>query len=506
MAELALPRAPASRRSQTSLNLLPLLCGASLVIGLACRIFSGLDTPLWFDETFSAVIASQDSLHGVVRWMLSELSGPTYYSLLFLWEKIAGNGNIALRLPSLLLSIATPLLILWRGHPDRNVRMLWAAITALSVIGFDSATQARPYALLFLLASVQAIAFLRMMADPRISTTFLWTSICALMVLTHYHAAVICGFQGIAYLALCRGRAIRCWPALLPLVPMAAWMAWHLPFIFSYTQGDVVWYGTLGLDALWLIPSLLTGLAWPGVFLLLAMGASFGFDIIAALRGKAPWPYSAGETALVASGMAAVALVMGIGFIIPSFTARYVLPYVPALLAGVALWTHRMAKHAPMIAAPLLCMMIGSAAAQLVGYIRDPQSDFRHAFNFEQPSRWIAQHRVNRLVVLWDSPTAALDDPDGHMAAVGGFFLRRAGAQVQTSALPWPRTGDPNRLLIDMAGKDGQSAILWAYDASVGGTRGRVHPWRIPTIDPAWQCRDFGRAPITVLACVPTRR
>lgn len=502
MADLSLPLPAARTPAGSGIDLLPALCWASLALGLACRLFAGIDTPLWFDETFSAAIAGQDSLNGLVRWMMTELSGPTYYSMLFLWERIAGDSNVALRLPSLLFSIATPLLILWRGHPDRQVRMMWAAVTALSVIGFDSATQARPYALLFLLASAQAIAFLRLIDDPRTGKALLWTSLSALMVLTHYHAAVISGLQGVAFLALCRMRAVRTWPALAPLVPMALWMAVHIPFMLSFAKGDTVWYGTLSLDSLWLIPSLLTGLAWPGVLLLVAMLASFAHDLIAALRGRARWPYGAGETALVASGMASLAIVMGIGFILPSFTTRYVLPYVPALLAGVALWTRRMSAPVPMIAAPLLCAMIGSAAAQLAGYVRDPQSDFRYAFNFEQPSAWIAAHGVDRLVVLWDSPTAGLADPDGHIASVGSYFLHRDGLAPQVVSLPWPRHGDPNRLLIDLAGTAPRSALLWAYDASVPGTRGHVHPWHIPRIDPHWQCRDFGRAPITVLACV----
>lgn len=502
MADLALPLWPSRAPSDLQRDLLPLLCWTALAIGLACRLLAGIDAPLWLDETFSAAIASQQSLHGLVRWMLTELSGPTYYSLLYLWEKIVGNGNVALRLPSLAMSIATPLLILWRGHPDRQVRIIWAAVTALSVIGFDSATQARPYALLFLLSTVQAIAFVRLMDSPRTATALLWTAISALMVLTHYHAAVICGLQGIAYLAVCRSRALRTWPALLPLLPVVLWMAWHLPFIFSYSGTDAVWYGTLGLDALWLIPSLLTGLTWPGVILLAAMLGSFVFDMIAAFRGRDRWPYSAGETALVASGMLAIAIVMGIGFLIPSFTARYVLPYVPALLAGVALWARRMAKPVPMIAAPLLCMMIGSAAAQLAGYIRDPQADIRYVFNFEQPSAWIARHGADRLVFLWDSPTAVLDDPDGHIASVGGFFLHRAGIPAQVVVPRWPRTGDPNRLLLDVAGNTPRTAILWAYDASVPRTRGRTHPSRIQQIDGAWDCRDFGRPPIAVIACV----
>ncbi|MFC3440974.1 hypothetical protein ACFOKF_07150 [Sphingobium rhizovicinum] len=499
-AALPLPHAPALPR--VAPDLITPLCWTALVVGLACRLFSGMNAPLWFDETFSAVIATQPDIAHLVRWMLRELSGPTYYSMLFAWQQVVGDSNVALRLPSLILSIATPLLILWRGYPDRQVRMIWAAVTALSVIGFDSATQARPYALLFLLATAHAIAFLRLIEQPDLRRAFWWTGLSALTVLTHYHAAVICGIQGIAYLAIRPRQAIRTWPALLPLVPMTAWMAFHLPFILSFTNKDTVWYGTLGLDALWLIPSLLTGLAWPGVLLLGAMAASFVHDMIAARRGKAAWPYSAAQTALVGSGLIAVTIVMSMGFLVPSFTARYILPYVPALLAGVAFWIRRMGKAAPLIAAPMLCLMTGSAAAQLAGYVRAPEEDFRYAFNFEQPSQWIAAHGARQLVMLWDSPTAGLDDPDGHMAQVGGYFLRRDGHPMPVTAPPWPRRGDPNRLLLQLAGERPHSAILWAYDASVPGTRGQAHPWAISRIDPRWQCRDFGRAPITVLACV----
>lgn len=502
MTDLAMAHPVATARPSAPMDLLPMLCWVSIALGIACRLLSGLDTPLWFDETFSAVIASQDDLRGLVSWMLTELSGPTYYSFLFLWEKLVGNSDIMLRLPSLAFSIATPLLILWRGHPDRTVRMMWAAITALSIVGFDTATQARPYALLFLLATGQAIAFLRMIAQPRTGTAMLWTSISALMVLTHYHAAIICGFQGLAYIALHRFAALKTWPAILPLLPMGLWMAWHLPFIFSFTGQDTLWYTRLGPDALLLIPSLIASMAWPGVILIGAMLASFGHDIVAVVRRHRRWPYSAGETALVSSATIAMVLVLGMGFVMPSFTARYLMPFIPAVLAGVALWIGRLKGRGTLVASLLLCMMIGAAASQLIGYIRDPQSDFRYAFSFDRPTAWIAQQGARRMVVLWDNPAAGLDDPDGHIASVGGFFLRRAAIPMDVISPRWPRTGDPNHLLLKTAGDDPYTALLWAYDAHVPGTRGRVHPWRIPTIDPHWRCRDFGRAPITILACV----
>jgi hypothetical protein len=481
---------------------LPALFGAALLIGLGCRLFSGLNAPLWFDETFSAEIASQTDMAHLIRWCLGELSGPVYYGSLFLWEKIAGNGDIALRIPSLAASIATPLLILWRGHADVRVLLIWAAIMALCPFTFETATQARPYALLNLLATAQAIAFIGMIGRPTRRSTLLWTSVSALMVLTHYHAAVICGFQGIAYLAICRMRAIRTWPALVPLVPMAIWMAFHLPMLLRFASKDTVWYGLSGPDALWTIPWLLTGQRWAGALLLAAMFTSFLLDGHAAIGRRRPWPYTAGETAAVIGGWASVAVVMGIGFVVPSFSNRYLLPYAPVLLLGIALWTRHMMRFTPLAAAPLLCLMLGSAVSQLGAYVRNPHDDFRYAFNFEAPSRWLAAQGVRRLVLLWDNPTASLPDPDGHIAAVGSFFLRRAQVPVDTIVPSWPRAGNPNLILTNLAGRRRDTAILWAYDASVPGTRGGVHPWRIPRIDPLWQCRDFGRPPIAVLTCV----
>ena len=501
MATLPLPQLSDSSQLRPTLSsgLLPILIGLALLLGLLGRLFSGLYAPLWFDETFTAEIASQTNLHDWVRWCLSELGGPVHYGLLFLWEKVAGNSNVALRLPSLAVSIAAPLLILWRGHPDRDVRLLWAAITALSFIGVDSATQARYYALLYLLATAQAILFLRMIERPTLRATMLWTGISALMVLTHYYAAIICGFQGIAFLALCRARALRTWPALIALVPMAAWMLFHLPFLASFASTDVVWNEGLNADDLWLLPCVLTGLAWPGAFVIVAMMASVTTDAVAALRRRAPFPYSPGEAALVAGAILSIALVMGAGFVVPSFNLRYLIPYVPALLLGLALWTRRMMRIVPLAGPLLITTMLGSGMSQLADIIQHPP---HNSFNLEDPSAWLADKGVKRMVMLWDNPTAALPDPDGHLAAIGSFFLRRAHVPVDIVVPLWPRSGDPNRLLVDMASRKPGTAILWIYDTAVPGARGREHPWRIPSIDPAWECRDFGKGTGTVLACI----
>lgn len=499
MADLPLAQPKAAARPR---DFLPLVTAAALLLGITYRLACGIDVPLWLDETFPAEIASQHNIADWLSWCLNELSGPVYYGTLFLWEKLAGNGNVALRLPSLIFSIVTPLLILWRGHPDKQVRMLWAGIVALCLHGFDSATEARPYALLFLLATGQAIIFLRLIAAPRLGVAFAWTTLSVLMVLTHYHAALICGLQGLAYLAICGRRAVATWPALLPLLPMAIWMYFHLPLIFSFASPDTVWYHVLDAGSLWLVPALVTGVAWPGALLLAVMAGSLALDGRAAVLRRAPWPYGMAETALVASGVIAFALIMGMGFVVPSFTPRYLLPVMPAVLAGVALWTRHMMRRVPIAGVAVLGLMVGSVGGQFIDHLAHPGDDYRYLYNFEGASRWIGEAGPIRLVFLWDSPTAAMSDPV-RMAAVGSFALRRAGHDVQAVSPRWPKAGqDPNRLLLAMAGADKGTAILWAYDSHIAGTRGIAFPWAIPRIDPRWQCRDFGGGSATVLACI----
>jgi uncharacterized membrane protein len=483
-------------------DILIFLCWLGLAVGILARIFAGISAPLWFDETFSAVIATQEDVRLLVRWMLTELSGPTYYTMLFLWEKLAGDSNFALRLPSLLISIATPLLILWKGHSDRAVRMVWMALMALSGIAVETATQARPYSLMLILGTAQAIAFLRLMDNVTQRNAFVWTSISALAVLTHYHAAILCGIQGAAFLAVNRFKAARTWPALLPLLPMAAWMALHLPFIASFAQKDVAWYNLLDWKVVWLVPSLITGWAWPGVVLLLTMFASMIFDVIHAARQDREWPYSTGETALFGSSLTAMILVIGVGFMVPSFTPRYMLPFLPGLVAGIAFWINRLKARSVIVAVPILCIMTGATIGVLEKNIVKPEDDFRYSFTFQSPSDWIAAHGATRLVMLWDNPTAALNDPDGHLGAVGSYFLRRSGHSISTIVPAWPRSGDPNITLLDAAGNRRDTAILWAYDTDVPGTRGAIHPWKIPQLNPSWHCRDFGKPPIVVLACI----
>jgi hypothetical protein len=466
----------------------------ALIAGIIYRVIPGFGTPMWLDETFTGVIATQPDLHKLIEWCLGELSGPVYYSTIWLWERIAGPGDIALRAPSLIFSIAAPLLILWKGHPDREIRQLWAALVALWIPGFQFASEARPYSLLFLLACAQAIGFLNLLRRANLGAALIWSSISTLAVLTHYHALIAVGLQGVAYLVFRRQAALKSWPASLVFLPAFAWMYVHLPFVLSVVDPTVAPYKKLSIASLVYLPRWLLGAGLPAACLLALICCTISAQAWATLKARARFPYGPVDVTLVATGIMGFAIVVGMGFVRPSFVSRYLMAFMPSILLGIALWARNIEPE-------LRCASLGVIALFFVLATTESRiPEWRETFNFEKPSAWLGAHGVERLVFLWDNP-AAIPLGQKPLEEVGGFFLRREGAQVSVTAPLLSLDDNPNVALVEAA--DGAKAgILWAYDVGVAGTRGIAHPAEIPRINPGWTCRNFGRGAISVIACV----
>lgn len=388
------------------------------------------------------------------------------------------------------------------GHPDRGIRQLWAALAALWIPGLHFASEARPYALLFLLACAQAIAFLHLLRvrAAGLVPALIWAGISALAILTHYHALFITGLQGIAYLIFHRSAALRNWPAILVFAPVFAWMYVHLPFVLSLVDPAVTWYTKLGVASLAYMPFWLFGVGFPAACLLALISATGAAQTWQAVVSGTKFPSAPADVILVATGMAACMIVLGIGFVRPSFVARYLTPFVPAILLGIALWARNMESQCRHASLALVAIFIALATAERFGWLTNSLPDLHDTYNFEQPSAWLRSHGVERLVFLWDNPVA-MRIRTTHLEQVGGFFLHREGAPVPVSVPSLSPDDDPNLSLV--AAADGpKTAILWAYDIGVAGTRGIAHPSRIAQINPDWTCRDFGGGTISVVACI----
>jgi hypothetical protein len=474
---------------------LPLLI-AALVLGLGGRIAYSYDAPLWFDETFTGVIATQPTFSALVNWCLHELTGPAFYMPLWAWEKLAGPSDLALRLPNIILSVITPLAILRFGHRDRDLRLWWAIFLLLWVPIFAVAGEARSYPETFALAAAQAALFIRLVERPSISRASLWISVSSVLVLCHYWSVIPGVIQGCAFLAVHRQRAVRTWPALVFLMPMLVWSWFHLPAVLAFTVG-----GSGGIDGLpWTavldLPEMVLGTGFGGTVVLAVVAISLG--LAGARRGWRGRGRPSPEAVLALCAVGSIALSLILAFVRPGFAPRYMMASMPGFLFALALWARWMAARDARPVVIVMATLLATAAGLLVTILRVPDLDPRHKFELERPSAWLAERPPAHLVVFWDGPVAEASS-DAALAEVGGFFLRRAGHAVDVQVARVPAGEEPSPALLKLANAQGNSAILWfANDALPASRKPQVERY-----DARFECRDFGGGVVTMTACRP---
>jgi uncharacterized membrane protein len=437
--------------------------------------------------------------------MLSDVAAPFYYVFIWCWEKLLGASNFALRLPSFLFSIAAPLLILFAGPNDRLTRLLWAVLIALWVPSFYYATEARPYSLLYLLGTAQALLFCRLMGEPTLRRAIAWCAVSAVMVLTHYHSGLLAGLQGLAYLATWRRDALKTWPAALLFVPVAAWLAYHIPVLLQFSDPRYAWQSLLTVRDLLYLPAILIGLGTTlSMICALAIIGMLARDAMRAVRRRAFRPLPAEVIAAIAS-LLAILIIFGLGFISPNFTRRYVIGFAPGMLLGLAVLIRNWAGKWPLTPWVVIAFLSLTSAYDLRRWLITP--DFRWNWNWQIASEDLQRAGAQRLFFLWDNPSVEILGEE-LLGQVGSFFFARDGVPVAAQAirLGGQRNIDPNLVLLRHAGRPGD-AIIWAYDRSVRSTLGIRHPPAIAEMDPRWQCRNYSdrSSPSQVYACFRSR-
>lgn len=130
-------------------------------VGLTASIspwFIAIRAPLWLDETVSYYLIKTGF------WGIVPREGwpgvPAYYYILWLWTKIAGTGEIPLRISSILAMLGA-VYLLYRAATelfDREVGMITAVIFSIHPIVIYSSIDVRPYA--FAVLSVCACIYI----------------------------------------------------------------------------------------------------------------------------------------------------------------------------------------------------------------------------------------------------------------------------------------------------------------------------------------------------------
>lgn len=450
---------------QTLLLYLIGAAGAAYILVERIRIARGL--PLWIDETFTAVIASQPDLASFLDQALLDPAPPLYYLVTWL---LPLDGNAALRLPSLLFMIAAAALpLLWRiPRMSTAAAAAWAALLFFWKDGISFSADARPYALLFLLSVAQTIAFARLVDAPSLRRACVWTGLAALAILTHYYAALLGLAQGVALLIVLKSRAVRLWPSLLLLAPAFVWFALHLPRLIDYARPDVAWYATAdGWGALGLM---LWGLG-PYWLVLLAIGLAARL-----LPHRERLPNAA--VVAVLAGIAAIAMMAMLAMMRPMVVDRYLTPAVPALLLGLVLLASNRIGWIALVAVQLSTATVG---VRRVLEVRAVQS-------LEAPTEALLAYRPERLVFsLGYQGQRALASSTARQ--LGAYHFARHGLDVDARLVP----SNDGRALVAAAGKD--AAIIWYYQREDWAEADAIKRVR--------RCADERTAGAGTLACAP---
>jgi len=447
-------------------------------------------TPLWLDETWTAVTSGQKTLPEVIAFIYNDACAPLHYLLIHYWSLLFGTSDEALRLPSVIASALAPLMAFTLDkRANRTLALLWCALAAIWVPGITYSNEARCYALLFLLSMAGTAAYANLLLEPTLKRATIWTSLSTLMVLTHYHAGFLILCQGIGYLLIHRGKALRTWPAAAVFLPALAWILYHAPRMAQFVAPGFAWYPPLSLNDL-------------------IVAAGFvGFDIalIAALVKRTEPPSEAADSSdgplkldvlksVFAASAAGAALVLAIALIRPSFTIRYIFPYAPGILFGAAFILYQARERWLRVSVVLSVLL-------LLALFSLPLHRFHigKANNWEAASEFLMEDHPTRLVFLWDHPWEKIAG-EPRLKGLGGFFFERANQPVDVKVVDLQPGEDPNKALLAKAGNDPKAALLWLYDRTLPAAVDH-YPEQIATLDPAWTCHNFGGGPIGIIAC-----
>ena len=452
-----------------------LLAGSAFV--LAVRLWLLRDFPLWLDETWTAVIAAQPGWAAFWREVWLDANAPLYYLAMALWP--GGDSNLALRLPSLIFMAATPLLALAWKVPglSRQTRLTWAALLFFWAPGLLLSADARAYALLLLVSAGQTIAFARLLDTPDLRRAAAWCALAGLAVATHYFAAWPALVQGLFYIGLHRGRAVRTLPALLVLAPLAAWGLHHLPRLLIYARPEVAWYEPLSIAAALRAATSVVG---PSIAFALILAL-----ILAACR-LLPREAAAGRGArwTAMAGAATLALLVAVAMAKPFLAERYLVPLVPSALLGVAMLARAPLGQA-LVAAWYLVAIDPAASRSAL--------ETRARFGLETPTRYLLAARPDSLVYSLGYAGARVLDP-GTMAQIGGYFFARAGRPVAARMVA---TGaDPAGELV-AAARGARPALILLYRLD--------EPPDLRRLGRGWRCLRWTGHGSATLACAPRR-
>jgi hypothetical protein len=230
-----------------------LIVGALLVIGLVVRVV--LMRSIWVDEAIS-IHQAHMSLGGMLdNLRATDRHPPLHYLILWLTVRLFGDGELAVRGPSILASAALipVLFVLGRELFDRRTGLVAAGFATVAPLIVWYGQEARMYALFMLLGTLALWAQVRVLRDGRTRFWVAYAGITIALLYTHYFAVIPIAIQQVVFAIAAWKRAhagkpvrsllIGTWLTWFALLAAAAPLASFAAEQFSHSQAAGMGFG-----------------------------------------------------------------------------------------------------------------------------------------------------------------------------------------------------------------------------------------------------------------------
>lgn len=214
---------------------------AILLLAAYLRIHDLNAQGLWGDEGWSIWLARGDTVRDLTMTMVADHHGPVYSILLRAWELVAGGSVLALRMITVLFSIASVALLYRLGRalfsPAAGV---WAALAFTLMDKHVVLTQeVRDYPMIFLVMIGIAWFYVRWRQQPQGGNAFGFVLFSVLGLYLHYYCYMVNLAIGVHALLTLRGRDTWRHFAALNALTALAFLPWIMIVIHQFVLTPV---------------------------------------------------------------------------------------------------------------------------------------------------------------------------------------------------------------------------------------------------------------------------
>jgi hypothetical protein len=230
-----------------------LIVGALVVIGLAVRMV--LMRSIWVDEAIS-IHQAHMSLGGMLDNLRdTDRHPPLHYLILWAVVRLFGDGELAVRAPSILASAALIPVMFVTGRElfDRRTGLVAAGLVTIAPLIVWYGQEARMYALFMLLGALALWAQVKVLRDGRTRYWVAYAGLTIALLYAHYFALIPIAIQQVVFAVAAWKRAhaglpvrkllIGTWLTWLALLIAAAPLASFAAEQFSHSQQAGMGFG-----------------------------------------------------------------------------------------------------------------------------------------------------------------------------------------------------------------------------------------------------------------------